>query len=317
MITNLENNNIDIARIQETHNERNDYLKKEKYAILFSGLDGKEHKSKTNIKAGVAIAIKNTLLNNITQVNRVNNRIMEIRIKTGKNLQNINILNTYAPDMNHNDNDIYQYWQQVERLIEKIPKKITQIWCTDNNGQIARNGNNKNHIGKWTTSTKTEAGNGKQLEEICKENNLICSSTFFIPKNKERGELATWHNYDGTIARQIDYFMISQNQRNWVISIDNKQMANTRTPMQHKMLKIHIRIKLKSHKTNKDLIKQPYDLKEYRKQPTITNNKLKNIILNEIKNDNYNWESMTNNIKNILNETYQHKTINTKKEILT
>ena len=80
---------------------------------------------------------------------------MEIRIKTGKHMRNINILNTYAPDMNHNNDEINQYWQEVERLIDKIPKKITQIWRTDNNGQIARNKNNKDHIGKWTI--------GKQL----------------------------------------------------------------------------------------------------------------------------------------------------------
>ena len=144
-----------ILHVYKKRNGRNGHLKREKYTILFSGLDGKEPKGKTSIKGGVAIAIKNNLLNNITQVNRINNRIMEIRIKTGKHMRNINILNTYAPDMNHNNDEINQYWQEVERLIDKIPKKITQIWRTDNNGQIARNKNNKDHIGKWTI--------GKQL----------------------------------------------------------------------------------------------------------------------------------------------------------
>ena len=36
-----------------------------------------------------------------------------------------------------------------------------------------------------------------------------------------------------------------------------------------------MRIKLKSHKINNELIKQPYDLKGYRKQPSITNDEIK------------------------------------------
>ena len=59
LITNLENE-IDISRIQETHNNLNGYIEKENYTIFFSGerngdMEDVTHKS---VKAGVAIIIK-------------------------------------------------------------------------------------------------------------------------------------------------------------------------------------------------------------------------------------------------------------------
>ena len=37
LITNIQTNNIDIACIQETHNNRNDHIERENYTIFFSG----------------------------------------------------------------------------------------------------------------------------------------------------------------------------------------------------------------------------------------------------------------------------------------
>ena len=51
------NNNIDIACIQETHNNNDDFIIKNGYAIYFSGFQN-QPKSNSQIKGGVAIAIK-------------------------------------------------------------------------------------------------------------------------------------------------------------------------------------------------------------------------------------------------------------------
>ena len=48
VITNLQNNNIDIACIQETHNNRNDSMQKEDYAIFSIGGGKKKKKQKYN-----------------------------------------------------------------------------------------------------------------------------------------------------------------------------------------------------------------------------------------------------------------------------
>ena len=53
----LANNNIDIACTQETHNNNDDFVIKNGYAIYFSGFRNRP-KSNYRIKGGVAIAIK-------------------------------------------------------------------------------------------------------------------------------------------------------------------------------------------------------------------------------------------------------------------
>ena len=53
VLTNLHSNNIDVACIQETHNNRHDHMERENYTIFFSGekeLGGANYKTVNLIK---------------------------------------------------------------------------------------------------------------------------------------------------------------------------------------------------------------------------------------------------------------------------
>ena len=125
LITNLQTNNIDIACIQETHNNRNDRIERESYTIFFSDEELGKTKLQQNksIKAGVAIAIKTQLINNITRIKRYSSRSIEIQIKTLKNTPNINIINTYAPDMSYDEDTHNKHWAETRDIMESVPKK--------------------------------------------------------------------------------------------------------------------------------------------------------------------------------------------------
>ena len=62
---------------------------------------------------GVAIAIRNKCLNNITQIKRISNRIMGIEIEG-----NLSVINTYAPGANYNIDGEETYWE-VKRTYRK------------------------------------------------------------------------------------------------------------------------------------------------------------------------------------------------------
>ena len=156
---------IDIACIQETHNNRNDHIERENYTIFFSGeeeLGKTKLQQNKSIKGGVAIAIKTQLINNITRIKRQSSRSIEIQIKTLKNTPNINIINTYAPDMSYDEETHNKYWAETRDIMDSIPKNNAICWCTDNNGQIAQDKDNNEHIGKWALGNKSENGNGNQ-----------------------------------------------------------------------------------------------------------------------------------------------------------
>ena len=94
----------------------------------------------------------------------------------------------------------------------------------------------------WKT---TEEGDGQQLEEIFL---VVTQYAETHPRTKEGslckkiGNVAQlrWNN-----AKEIDCFTISKINRDWVINMGNKEMANARTPTPRKMIKNIIKIKLK------------------------------------------------------------------------
>ena len=182
-IDNISRNKIDIACIQETHNERTDSIKINEYHIFFGGSDTLTN-SNNNIShpGGTAIIIRQTLIQHIQKVIRINGRIMEIRLKTGLKNQTLSILNTYAPHMGYQNEQINAYWATLNQYIDAIPNTYIRIWCTDNNGQISKPSNSNNNIGPWTLTNKTDKGNGGKLITTCTKHDYICANAHRIPK---------------------------------------------------------------------------------------------------------------------------------------
>ena len=86
----LKKERIDIACIQETHNERQDTQEMNEYIIFFGGneLHNEKNNNPTDSeRAGVAIAIKRTMLPFVKWIYRISGRIMEIRLKTGNSIK--------------------------------------------------------------------------------------------------------------------------------------------------------------------------------------------------------------------------------------
>ena len=60
---------------------------------------------------------------------------MEIKLQTGKLIKNISILNAYAPDSNHEFEEIKDHWDIVNNSTRNRPKNLIKCWRADNNGQ--------------------------------------------------------------------------------------------------------------------------------------------------------------------------------------
>ena len=164
---------------------------------------------------------------------------MEIKLKTGRKLKTIS--HSYAPRHGYENEILDNYWNNINSHFSNLDKKNSISRCTDNNGQLCQNQQNNDKIGKWTTSNNLNELNGIKLSQTCINRNLVAGNTFIHPKHGNKERLATWHNHDGSIARQIDYFMISKECRNWITNIENNKIANARQYMQHKALIITIR----------------------------------------------------------------------------
>ena len=120
--------------------------------------------------------------------------------------------------------------------------------------------------------------------------------TFFIPPERKTQSPATWNNYDGAQNKQIDFFAISNINKNWVTNVSNKHPANPHFIMQHKMLRISIKIKLKNPK---NIIKDAdvqYDIYKLRKEPKVLEETVEKILQNHTHNIK-NWNDLTAKLK--------------------
>ena len=96
-INNIIKNKIDVACVQETHNERIDSINVINYAIIFGGCSANNENDLKSETGGIAFVANNLLVSNIIHINRIDGRIMKIQFKTGPNIPNLSILNPYDP----------------------------------------------------------------------------------------------------------------------------------------------------------------------------------------------------------------------------
>ena len=131
--------------------------------------------------------------------------------------QSRSILNTYAPHMGYQHEQIETYWVALNRHIGAIPKSFIRMWRADNNEQVAQisNNNNVNNIGKWAMANKADKGDGAHLTQTCINREYIFASANKSPKNDIKLNLATWQFSAETLSRKIDFFLMPYPRRNW------------------------------------------------------------------------------------------------------
>ena len=95
---------IDILGIAETRQTESGKIRKDSHTILYSG--GQEHRN------GVGILMKNNTPQSVVGYWPISNRVIMVKLQ-GKPF-NINILQTYAPTQDHDDEDIEQFYDEIQ-----------------------------------------------------------------------------------------------------------------------------------------------------------------------------------------------------------
>ena len=158
----LEYNNIDIACIQETHDNSNADIAIGNYIIIRSSEGEKEiNKNAGYPIAGVAIYVNKSLKCNVQNVIKIGGRYMQMTLE-GENFPSpVIIVNTYAPTMGYTREERAKYWNIVNREMKKNRETETPIiWATDNNGEIGR-GKTKKRKGKTSLQKGKDTGEKK------------------------------------------------------------------------------------------------------------------------------------------------------------
>ena len=120
---------------------------------------------------------------------------------------NITVIQVYAPTTDAEEAEVDWFYDDLQDLLELIPKKDVLFITGDWN---AKAGSQKipGIIAMFGSGVQNKAG--QRLTEFCQENTLVIANTLF---QQHKRTLCPWISPDGQHQNQIDYILCSQRWR--------------------------------------------------------------------------------------------------------
>lgn len=187
---------IDIAAIQETKQLGSEVLEIEDALFCKSG--GQDR------RLGTGFIVRNDLKQRILGFNPISERLCTIRLK-GKR-KNISIINLHAPTEEKEEDIKDEFYEQLSKEYEKLPKYDVKIILGDANAKIGKEEIYWSTVGKHSKHNETN-DNGQRLINLAMEKNMVVRSTQMEKKEIHKG---TWSSPDGKTINQIDHILIEK-----------------------------------------------------------------------------------------------------------
>ena len=148
---------------------------------------------------GVAILLAEKWAENVIDVNRVNDRIMFVKLLLGKSI--VVLVSVYAPQQGHPDSEKDTFYEELLLTLSAMGKNEIIMLCGDMNGHVGRSSSDYEgvHGGNGFGTRNSE---GERILELGDEMDMIVCNTFF---QKRDSKLITYSS-DGNQS-QIDYIL--------------------------------------------------------------------------------------------------------------
>ena len=176
---------IDIAALSETRLPNEDSLTEVggRYTFFWRGLP--EEADRIH---GVGFAIKTSLLNSLPESPiGISERLMTLRLPLTRS-RHITLVSAYAPTLTSDENIKDAFYELLEHTLQNIPQTDKILLLGDFNARVGSNSIVWGGIiGKHGVGH--ENANGLRLLNLCAENNLLITNTFFQMPDKYK---TTW-----------------------------------------------------------------------------------------------------------------------------
>ena len=120
---------------------------------------------------------------------------------------NIMVIKVYAPTSNTEEVEVEWFYEDLQDLLELIPKRDVLFILGDWNAKVGSQ-EIPGVTGKFGLGVWNEAG--QRLIEFCQKNALVIANTLFQQHKRRR---YTCTSTDGQYRNQIDYILCSQRWR--------------------------------------------------------------------------------------------------------
>ena len=121
--------------------------------------------------------------------NLKNNRMIYVHFQ-GKSF-NITVIQAYAPTNNTEEAEVEWFYEDLQNLLERTPKKDVHFIIGDWNAKVGSQ-ETPGVTGKFGLGMQNEAG--QRLIEFCQENRLVIANTRF---QQHKRRVYTWTSPDG------------------------------------------------------------------------------------------------------------------------
>jgi exonuclease III len=177
--------NLQIVAVQEIIWKGYAKIKKDKYIIYYSCAEDNTG------YAGTRFIVRKDIDKDVLGLEPYNERLCGLRIR-GK-FHNITIISAYAPTEDKDEALKEQFYEDLQKLQDKVPRNDLLIIVDDFNAKVGRESAYKAVVGKYSIHPTSNL-NGDNLRNHAISNNLTIASTQFQHK---RRHIATWTSPGG------------------------------------------------------------------------------------------------------------------------
>uniref|UniRef100_A0A8C4SJN8 Endonuclease/exonuclease/phosphatase domain-containing protein n=1 Tax=Erpetoichthys calabaricus TaxID=27687 RepID=A0A8C4SJN8_ERPCA len=190
----------DVIGLSEVRRMKQGLVEHDGHKLLYSG-EEKVH------QGGVGLLFSKKAVKSLIDWNPASPRIISARL-TGQG-HNITIIQAYAPTTSHSDEAVNHFYQTLQQVIDKAPRRDVKIIMGDFNAQVGIDHDTwKGVLGHFGYGSMNERG--ERLLQFCRLNKLNIMNTWFNHKPSRKW---TWSLPGDRTQQMIDYIMIDQRWR--------------------------------------------------------------------------------------------------------
>ena len=203
---------------------------------------------------GVGLLLSKDAAKSLIEWEPVSDRIITARF-TSKG-RNITIIHCYAPTNSAESEEKETFYQDLQTVTQKLPKRDIQVVMGDMNAKIGKDNDNwKGTMGKEGLGQMNE--NGLLFADFCTLNELIIGGTLFPHKPTHK---ATWISPDLRTENQIDHLSITKKWRRVLLDVRVKRGADINSD--HHLLVGEFRMKLAAKKKTDNKVQRRFEIRK-------------------------------------------------------
>ena len=192
-----ERMNLDIVGVSEVRWSGVSQITVGDYELIYSGSE--KH-------TGVGIMVKKDIARCLEGYWALSDRVLLVKIRGSP--FNISIIQVYAPTGAHSEQEIDQFYEELDYAMKQVGSQDIRIMMGDLNAKIGQ-GSEGGVVGPCGLRQRNERSD--KLYEWCAENEQVITNTWF--KHHPR-YLYTWKSPGDHYRNQIDYITINNRFRN-------------------------------------------------------------------------------------------------------